>query len=479
MPLLETGLLFRELASGQKQRVALSSVAAGAFLTAAKLGVAMTTGSLGLLAEAAHSGLDLLAALVTYLAVRLADRPADATHHYGHGKVEQLAALVEAVLLLLTCLWISYEAVERLLFRPVHVQPTLLAFAVLLVSIVVDWSRSRALSRAARAFHSQALEADALHFRTDIWSSAVVLLGLLLVHGSRAWGLPAELERADAAGGLVVAGVVAGLTLRLSRRAVDVLLDRAPVGLSEELAQAVSDIPEVMEVRSVRARQVGPRAFVDMTLGVSRTASVEQSHGIAEQAERRVRRIVSQADVTVHVEPLDPGGQSLVDQVRAAARDLGHEVHHVALLDVEGRLSVHLHLEVPANLTLQEAHQEASELETRLMERFAHLSRVETHIEPRLREAEGGRELTARLPGTVDEVRRVTLAVPGVRDCHGIAVRQVDGGFHLTLHVLFDGGSTMEQVHGLLEAVEQALRARFPKAAAVHIHPEPHPEAAT
>lgn len=475
MPLrFETGLLFRELAAGEKQQVALSSVAAGAFLTMAKLAVAAGTGSLGILAEAVHSGLDLLAAGVTYVAVRVADRPADASHPYGHGKLENLAALVEAVLLLVTSGWIFYEGLERLLVRPRPVTVNVWAFGVMILSIIVDWSRSRALTRAARTHRSQALEADALHFQSDIWSSLVVLAGLVLVYLAPPQGPLLWLRRADAAAAIAVALIVTLLTVRLSRQAVDVLLDRAPLGVAEEIGQGVAEVAGVVEVRSVRSRQIGPQAFVDMTIGVGRTIGLEEAHGIASRVEARVREIVPQADVTVHVEPQPAQSETLVDRIRAVAHELQLAVHHIAILEVEGDLTAHLHLEVDEDLSLEQAHAIATDLEKTLEERFEELKNAETHIEPAATRVGGGSDLTPRSRATVERVREIALQTEGVRDCHRVAVHHVDGDLTLSLHVLFDGQTSIGRVHGLLGDLETQLRRHFPEAGTVHIHPEPY-----
>jgi cation diffusion facilitator family transporter len=266
-----------ESAVREKRAVALSSVFAGVFLTVMKLVVGLMTGSLGILSEAAHSALDFMAAGVTWLAVRVSGRPADREHPYGHGKVENLSALFETVLLLVTCGWIIYEAIERLFFKQVTVEASVWAFAIMVVSIVVDLSRSRALSRMAQKYNSQALEADALHFSTDIWSSAVVLLGLVGVLLSTLPGLR-WLLKADALAALGVAGIVVWVSIQLGRKTIANLLDEVPPGLLDGIVQAVR-LPGVLDVGRVRVRRSGPEAFADVTLTVGREALLERSRG--------------------------------------------------------------------------------------------------------------------------------------------------------------------------------------------------------
>jgi len=248
----------------EKRIVAATSVVAAVFLTVGKVIVGYLTGSLGILAEAAHSALDLAAAIITLFAVRVSDLPADESHPYGHGKVENLSALAETLLLLLTCAWVIYEALNRLFFVTVEVDPSLWAFLVMGFSIVIDFSRSRALARVAKKYKSQALEADALHFSTDIWSSAVVIVGLALVRfGQYRGGDKSFFERADAIAALIVAGIVIYVSLRLGRRAIDELLDRAPEGLAEQVARSVGEINGIQRVSQTRVRDVGNRVFVD------------------------------------------------------------------------------------------------------------------------------------------------------------------------------------------------------------------------
>jgi cation diffusion facilitator family transporter len=288
-------------ADREKRIVAASSVAAAVLLTSMKVGVGLSTGSIGILSEAAHSGLDLVAAAVTLWAVRASAKPADRDHPYGHGKIENFSALFETGLLLATCVWIAYEAVKRLLFENVHVEATIWSFAIMFVSIVVDISRSRALSRAAKKHRSQALEADALHFSTDVWSSSVVIVGLLAVVASEAFGIP-WLARADAVAALGVAGIAVLISLRLGKKSVDDLLDAVPPDLLSQVA-AAAQVEGVREVSQVRVRRSGPDVFADATLEVDRGLSLEAAHELTERAEQAIRLAVPGSDVVVHTHP--------------------------------------------------------------------------------------------------------------------------------------------------------------------------------
>jgi cation diffusion facilitator family transporter len=293
-----------DAAEAEKRWAAGSSVIAAVGLTAFKIVVGLATGSLGILAEAAHSGLDLAAAIITLFSVRLSSKPADADHRYGHGKVENLSALVETALLLVTCVWIINSAVERLMTGKIEIEVNIWAFLVIVTSIVVDVSRSRVLYRAARKYGSQALEADALHFSTDIWSSAVVLLGLICVKLSdwrTDWSV---LHYADTVAALIVAVFVIGVSIRLGMRSVHGLLDAAPTGLESRIRAAAGVVPGVLDCHHIRFRRSGNQLFVDMHVHVDGEQTLRQAHMLTEEIERAVQTVLPEADVTVHAEPL-------------------------------------------------------------------------------------------------------------------------------------------------------------------------------
>ncbi len=287
----------------EKRSAALSSVVAAVGLTTFKIIVGILTGSLGILAEAAHSGLDLVAALVTFFAVRVSGKPADEDHRYGHGKIENLSALFETVLLIVTAIWIIYEAIQRLFFHPVQVEVSIWAFLVMIVSIAIDYTRSRILYRAAKAHKSQALEADALHFSTDIWSSSVVILGLFFVLISRAVPAFGFLEKADAIAASIVALIVVYVSLEMGARTIHGLLDTAPEGMVNQIQTVVEDIPGVMDCHNVRVRYAGPKLFVDAHVLVDGKQTLTEAHALTEKIEEAINQIAPGTDVTVHPEP--------------------------------------------------------------------------------------------------------------------------------------------------------------------------------
>jgi cation diffusion facilitator family transporter len=295
-----------QTAEREKSSAALTSVIAAALLTLLKIIVGFLTGSLGILAEAAHSGLDLGAALVTYWAVRAAGRPADHDHLYGHGKIENLSALFETLLLLVTCIWIVYEAIERLFVKAVEVDASIWAFLVMGISIIVDYSRSRVLYRAARKHRSQALEADALHFSTDVWSSTVVILGLIAIRLKSVFPEAEFLTAADPIAALAVAVIVIVVGVKLGIRTVQALLDTAPAGVREKIKTRVESIPGVKDCHRIRVRSSGPQFFVDIHVLLDGTQTLEAAHALTETIEDAIEEDLPGADVTVHPEPWEP-----------------------------------------------------------------------------------------------------------------------------------------------------------------------------
>ncbi len=290
-------------ADREKRWAAGSSVVAAVGLTTFKIVVGIATGSLGILAEAAHSALDLAAAAMTLVAIRISGKPADTRHQYGHGKVESLSALFETVLLLATCVWIIYSAIHRLVAHRVEVEVTAWSFAVMVTSIAIDWSRSRVLNRAAKRYNSDALAADALHFSTDIWSSSVVIVGLIGVKVAEWQPAVGFLKYADAVAAITVALIVVHVSVKLGIKTTQSLLDAAPAGIDSQVKVAVEALPGVADCHHVRVRYSGPVPFVDVHVLVDGDLPLRAAHELTEQIEQAIREVLPEADVTVHPEP--------------------------------------------------------------------------------------------------------------------------------------------------------------------------------
>jgi cation diffusion facilitator family transporter len=447
-----------------------------------KVFLTVATGSLGVLSEALHSSLDLIAAIITFLSVRVSDRPADADHTYGHGKVENFAAFAETGLLLLTAVYIIWEAVQRLFFREVQIRPSLLAIGVLLVALVIDVVRSRALQRVAREYGSEALEADALHFSTDVWSTAAVILGIAAAWVGERSGWP-WLRFADPLAALAVAGVVIWVAAQLGRRTIDALLDVAPQGLSQQVAGAVGQLEGVLATERVRVRRAGNRHFVDVTISVPRAASFEQVHAISDAVERRIGEIVP-ADVMVHMEPRAQPGEHLFDAIRAAAQRQGLAIHELSAHQLGARLFIEMHLEVDEQLSLREAHRRATELEDEIRRVASlgtgagpHHAVINIHIEPLGTHIAAGEQAVVEMRDLARDVESFVNSLAQefheLVDCHEVRVRQVERKILVSCHCTMDGNLSITAIHDVIGALEDRVRERFPQIARVTIHPEP------
>jgi cation diffusion facilitator family transporter len=460
-------------ADRDKRWVALSSLLAAILLTGTKLGIGLWTNSLGILSEAAHSGLDLVAAAVTLWAVRVSGRPADREHTYGHGKIENLSALFETVLLLVTCVWIVSEAAERLLaMKEVRVDPNLWAFLVVIMSIVVDISRSRALKRAADKYASQALEADALHFSTDIWSSSVVLLGLGGVVAGEQLGMP-WLVHADAAAALGVAAIVVWVSLKLGKKSVDDLLDSVPGKLRDQVADAARTVSGVEEVTRLRLRRSGPEMFADVTLAVGRAAAFERAHDIAHQVEDAVHAVLPNSDVVVHVEPVAPGAEDVTTVVRLLAARHGLGAHGIRIYEEHGQRWLELHLEVSESLLLDEAHRQATEFERALRKSLPQIKRIVTHIEPTGDAAATIRTEPAGQLQVQKAISEFLETYPLPVKPHDVRVQLAGGEFAVSFHCTLDAGTAITEAHSLTVRLEEYLRSHVPGLGRVVIHAEP------
>ena len=462
----------------EKKNAALLSVGSATLLVGLKTFLVIRTGSLGVLSEALHSGLDLVAAIITFLSLRVSDLPADERHPYGHGKFENFSAFVETGLLLLTALYIIYEAFDRLFFHSVRIEPSLTAIVILLGALGIDLTRSRKLSHVARKYSSEALEADALHFSTDVWSTTVVIAGVGLVWAGEAWNLPG-LIYADALAGLCVAAVILWVGSRLGKRTLDALLDAAPEGLQGEITRAVRRMDGVLDVERLRVRRAGNRYFVDTTVSVPRTASLEQVHAWSDAIEKRIDQIVP-SDVVVHAEPRAPSRNHLFEEIRAVAQRMGYAIHDLTVQQQEEQLFVELHLEVDEGLSLREAHRKATELEEGIRSLREVPTDVNIHIEPlgtKIAVAGNGAGEMEHLSRAIEQfLNTLPSENDELIDCHDVRVRQVGHHIQASCHCAMKGALPITVVHDVTAALEDRVKEKFPQIFRVTIHPEPAEE---
>jgi cation diffusion facilitator family transporter len=451
----------------QKEKAALGSIAASAGLTAAKATIGVLTGSLAILSEAGHSLLDLSATVLTYFAVRVSGKPADAEHQYGHGKVESVTALAETALLFLLTAIVVFEALQRLIGAREHaVEATVAAFVIIAGSVVIDFFRARTLKRVAQSTSSEALEADALHFRSDMWSSIAVLFGLVGVALGHDW--------ADAAAALVVAVFICIAGYRLGRRTIDTLTDTAPAGVSERVAAIARQVPGVVAIDRVRVRPAGAVLFVELTVGLSRTLPLDRVTDIKQQLSRAIHGDLPAAELTITTEAKALDDETVRERVMVIAHDLGLAIHHVAVQTVTGRLSVSLDLEVEGAQPLAAAHDVASRLEDAIRRELGPDVEVETHIEPLLADLLAGRDAD---PVRIGEVRALLVSLAAdlavLGEVHDVRVRETAAGEIVNFHCHVDPTMSVSAVHDAVDTLERRLRRQFPKIQRVIGHAEP------
>ncbi len=455
----------------EKRAVAQNSVWAAVGITGLKIVVGLSTGSLGILSEALHSGLDLVAAVITLFSVRVSDKPADAEHQYGHAKFENFSAFLETALLLITCAWIIWEAFKRLFFKAVEIEPSVWAFVVMFISIAIDAWRSRKLQRIADKYDSQALHADALHFRTDIWSSTVVIIGLVLVWIGEDLNI-GWLRVADPIAALAVAGVVITVSWRLARQTLDALLDASPSGIRSQVISEVLRQPGVIEVDRVRIRRAGNHYFADLTVGFGRNLTFQRSEQLASEVVATVKRILPNADVVVHSTAIPQGEENFFDRIRAVASSNNLTVHDISIQDVDGRLHVEQHLELNERLSLKEAHDFVTVLESEIREKVPEVSTILTHIESELATIETAHHLVQE-PTLEGRLKGVAREFCEVIDLHDFEFKRVAGKLYVSCHCTMSDTLPLSQVHDVMTSVETRFKQIDPELFRVLIHPEP------
>jgi cation diffusion facilitator family transporter len=444
-----------------QRRTALASVVAAAVLIAVKLATGLAAGSLGLVADAAHSGTDLVAALLTFFAVGYATKPADASHLYGHGKAEHLAALAEAGFLVLVSIGVAALAVARLAgWIELDVEPAWWAFAALALVVAIDLSRTVVSYRSARRYDSAALFSNALHFGSDMVSSLAVLGGLVAARA----GFP----EADSIAALFVAALVVTAAARLIRRNVDVLMDRAPADVVDAASEAIGRLDPPVTVHRLRLRQAGGRTFADVVIGVSPGAAVGQGHAAADRVEAALHRTLPGSDVVVHVEPAGTEAE-LRERVRAAAMTVSRvrELHDLTLIDTPDGIEASVHLKLPGDLPLANAHAITEEVERAIRAAAPEVRAVQTHLEP-LAERAPGRRVTHG----PSEVESAVVAITGQRP-RELRTLSTDDGLVVLVTLALDPESTVEAAHEEASAVSRRIREALPGVADVVVHTEP------
>ena len=454
-------------AAQSKRRAALASIAASAFLAVAKLVAGLLSGSLALLSDAGHAALDTSATILTYFAVRMADKPADEEHHYGHAKVEAVAALAETGLLMVLSLVVLFEAVRRLWSGlGATLNAGWLAFAVLAASILIDFVRWRSLGRIARRTHSHALAADALHFASDFVSSILVLLGLAATRFGFAQG--------DAVAALGVAAFIALAGIRLGQRTVDALLDAAPKGVSQKVRSLVEAMPGVVGVDILRLRPSGAHILGELEIAVPRTMPIERAEELRNEITQALAAVMPQANLTITAAPRALDSETLRDRVLLIAARRRVSVHHVTVQDLEGRKAVSLDVELDRRMTHGAAHEIASGLEFAIRAELGEDIEVETHIEPLDFEERVGADVG---PENSECIRaalvRHALAGNMIEQIHGVRARRTEAGLVVNYHCRVQPSLSVDAVHEAVDDLDRAVRAEFPEIVRIVGHAEP------
>ncbi|MGO4516478.1 cation-efflux pump [Terriglobus sp. 2YAB30_2] len=454
----------------EKRRAALSSVLAAAGITALKLIAGIATHSLGMLSEAAHSGLDLAAAGITLFSVQVSDKPADEDHNFGHGKIENLSSFVETFLMGASCLWIVLEAVRRLL-HPVEVHSSIWPVLVLILSIAVDYGRSRHLFRVAKESGSQALEADALHFSTDIWSSVAVLAGLAVTWAGSYFHIP-WLHRADPVAALLVSVIILQVSYRLARRTLDDLMDATPTETRRELLRALTQVPDVLSVDQVRVRRAGSEHFVDLTLALPRNLTFQRAEQVTKGARAAVLRIVPGADIDINTVPTASDSESVFDRVKAVAARRNLSIHDLSVREIKDKLYIELHLEVPEIMHLRAAHDLVTRLEAEMRREEPRIASILTHIESEPATIEHT-DAIARDTLLERGLRRAAQEFPQILDIHDVLITRTGDHLQINCHCTLPDDLPMSEVHAIITEVESRMKRQHPEVSRVLIHPEP------
>jgi cation diffusion facilitator family transporter len=454
---------------GAAERVALLSLGATFLLLALKFGVWALTGSLAVLSQALDSLLDVVALLLVFLGIRLASKPADDSHHYGHAKAENLAAFAQTLLIGVFVIGISVEALRRLLAGGPEVATPTYALVLLGISIAVDAWRVTLLLRTARRERSEALKAGALNIAGDLATAALAMLSLFLVREG--------IEDADALGALVVSVIVGVAAVRLARRSMDVLMDRAPIARLRAIQEAAAKAAGVTEARRVRVRGTGDQLFADVTVAAGRTTSLERAHDISEAVEREIELAVPGTDVIVHVEPAATT-EGLVERVQAAASRAPdvHEIHNVLIhaFDDNGRHKLHvtLHAKVRPGVSLLEAHDLANEIESSVSRELGEAVRVDVHVEP-LQPTAFGQDVTADREDLVESITALAQHEEDILDCHEVLITSTGSELAVVAHVRGRADLPLARIHDASTRIEKAINKDHPEIGPVLIHFEP------
>ncbi|HEX3029982.1 MAG TPA: cation diffusion facilitator family transporter [Clostridia bacterium] len=470
--------------NGEKQKVALTSVIAAVFLTLIKVIVGIFTGSLGILSEAAHSCLDLLAAAVTFFAVRVSDKPADTEHNYGHGKVESFSALIETALLLITCAWIIYEAVKSFIGGPKELEITDATWGVgiLILSIIINISRARILRKAAQKYGSQALEADALHFDTDVWSSVVVIAGLICVGFGDFFKLPA-LKYGDPIAALGVCVLVVIVSIQLGKRTIDVLLDTAPKGVVSDILHLVNGTKGVLDVANVRVRPSGPNYFIDLNVGIGRNESHRVVHLIVHEIREKIIKSYPNSDVVISTFPVDVAANEDREVYHTVKKIVDNfpictNIHNINVYEVNGKKQIAVHIEVKESMSLKESHDLSHKIGGMIQDEMQDIEDVSVKFEYAMQKYIIAEDVTSQNQKLIDEICSLINVAPERLSCHDVKICKEGEYLTVFLHCETEGDYSIEKTELISHNISEKIRKNIHSVKDIHVHLEPIEERA-
>lgn len=452
-----------------KEKAAFSSLLVAIFLTVIKLVVGVLTNSLAIISEALHSGIDLIAAAMTMFAVMKSDTPPDSGHPYGHYKIENVSSFVETLLLYVTAVWVLYEAIARLLVGGAVVDINIWAIAIMAISIVLNFSRSRVLYRTAKKYKSQALEADAVHFMADLITSVVVIIGIIPAY----FGF----TEFDSYAAIGVAAIIAIIGYRIGKKSIASLMDAAPAGMEKMITDEVGKVEGVEKIDRIRVRESGPRVFVDITIFIDKLLPLEVAHGVTETVTKKIQATVPDSDVVVHAEPLTIESSNLVTNIRAEASDFPEikNIHNIRVFEIDNRLHVDFHIETEGDLSLSRAHELSHQLEERIKRLDASIIGVASHVEP----IDGG-VTNGRLDQEASDRLRTQIATilksyPEIKCYKGLEIKNIEGKLNINLDCVLKEDATVNEAHRIADQLEASIRARVKEADSISVHLEPEP----
>lgn len=458
--------------SAEKRRVSLHSMLAAAVMTLLKLAAGILSGSLGVLSDAAHSALDLGGATLTFFSVRVSDKPADEDHTYGHGKVENLSAFIEAGLMAISCAWIIWEAIARIIQNTFELRHSIWPVLVIVTSIAVDYWRSGKLRAVAQKTGSPALATDAFHFASDIWASVAVLAGLIATWAGSVYQVH-WLRFADPCAAIVVSLMILRITWKLTREAIGALTDQIPAGTRRKVIREAEKVPGVLAVEQARVRRAGANYFADLTLALPRLYTFEHTGELVRAATAAVHRVLPEADVVIHPVPRQPLAESIFDRVRAVAARNNVGVHDLSVQSHHGKLHVELHVELDEAMPLLAAHSFVSGLEAEIMHEAPEIDTILTHIESEQRTIEQPEELVEEDRRIEQAMRIAAASYSEIVDVHEITVGRTAEHVSLSCHCTLPDDLAMHRVHEVITSLEDRFKLECPEVHRVTIHPEP------